>query len=422
MMKRVLTIVGCLVVATVVVMGQEVNTQVRIIDSNVKSLKVAPVGNPYMPPIITLGGSDRLNVNFDYVDYDVHYLRYSVTHCNADWQPSGLVESEYVSGFNQADITQYAQSNSTFVHYYNYNFSLPNEEMQLSKSGNYLLTVYDQSDPETVLFQTRFSVCEVTAGVYVNATSRTDADYNSEHQQVSFEVRYKPGLISDPYNELTAIVTQNSREDNAVVVKQPMMVGTNAVTYDHNKSLIFPAGNEYRRIETVNLHAMSMGVQAVEYFEPYFHATLHTDAVRALQPYLYDKTQFGRFTIRNAESSYSAIESEYVVTHFSLFTETPLEGGNIFLQGEFTQGLPATASLMNYDEQSGCYTCDMLLKQGAYNYQYLWVPQGGAVGETSPIEGDKYQTVNEYLVKVYDRPLGERYDHFIGFGIAYGGK
>ena len=66
--------------------------------------------------------------------------------------------------------------------------------------------------------------------------------------------------------------------------------------------------------------------------------------------------------------------------------------------------------------------CDILLKQGAYNYQFLWVPDGTGVGQTAMIEGDKYQTANEYLVKVYDRPFGERYDHFVGFGIVYSGR
>lgn len=398
------------------------NAEVSVAQSSVKSLKVAPLSNPYMPPIISLDGGDFIQVNFDYLDYDVHYLRYRVTHCDAQWQPSDLVESEYVSGFNQADITQYAQCNNTFTHYYNYNFTLPNDEMQLLKSGNYLITIFEQSDPDVVVAQARFSVSENLVRVLPEVSSRTDVDYNSEHQQLKFDVRYKPGAIADPYNELTAVVTQNSRLDNAVVLKQPMMVGSNSVTYSHNRALIFPAGNEYRRIETVNLHSLNMGVAAIEYFDPYYHATLHTDEPRATQPYLYDKTQHGHFTIRNAESAHSATEADYVVTHFSLYTGAPLQGGHLMVQGEFTASLPVGDCFMGFDPQSGCYTCDLLLKQGAYNYQYLWIPDGSQVGQTAPIEGNKFQTGNEYLVKIYDRPMGERYDRLVGYGITYGGR
>ncbi len=420
MRTRLFTAMCCLVLA-ISAFSQQVSTMPRIIDPKVKSLQVAPVNNLYLPPIYVMGSDNVLNVNFDYLDYDVHYLRYSVTHCNANWQPSTLVQSEYVSGFNEADITDYAQSNSTFVHYYNYNFTLPNADMQLLKSGNYLLSVYEQDDPEKVLFITRFSVCENVVGVHVEATSRTDVDYNGSHQQVSIVVEGKQGQIADPYNELTAVVTQNSRTDNEVYLTRPLMVSSGQITYDHNPALIFPAGNEYRRIETVNLHSLNMGVERIQYFEPYYHATLRIDQPRAQSPYLYDQTQHGHFTIRNAESDYSATESDYVVTHFSLASDQ-LTGGHLYLQGAFTQGLPASSCLMHYDAQSSTYTCDMLLKQGAYNYQYLWVPDGTSVGQTALVEGDKYQTSNEYLVKIYDRPSGERYDRLIGYGINFGGK
>lgn len=399
------------------------DTRVHILDNNVRSLKVALASNMYIPPVYMMGSSDRLIVSFDYLDYDVHYLRYSVTHCNADWQPSQLVESEYVTGFNYADIDDYAQSSATYVHYYNYQFALPNEDMDFLVSGNYLLTVYEQSDPDDILFQTRFSVCEGKVGVYPQVTSRTDVEYNNRYQQVSFDVRYKAGQIKDPYSELTCIVSQNSRPDNAVTVKRPLNVGVDHVTFDHNRDLIFPAGNEFRRFETVRAHNINMGVQSIRYYEPMYHATLMVDEPRAGMQYLYDKTQYGRFTIRNAEAyGENSLEADYMITHFTLDTGGMLNGGRVWLYGEFNEGYPAAQTMMRYDAASGCYTADLLLKQGAYNYMYLWIPDGTTVGQTARIEGDHFETVNEYLVMVYDRPMGERYDRLVGYGVAYSGK
>ena len=400
-----------------------VDTRTHIFDSNVHSLKVCLDNNMYVPPVLMMNGDDFLVVNFDYIDYDVHYLRYSVTHCNADWQPSQLVESEYVSGFNYADIDDYEQSVGTFVHYYNYQFFLPNPDMEFLVSGNYLLTVYEQDDPDNLLFQTRFSVCEGTVGVYPQVTSRTDVEYNNRLQQVSFDVRFKPGQIKDPYSELTCVVSQNSREDNAVVVNRPMMVMNDHITYEHNRDLIFFAGNEFRRFEMVRAHSINMGVTSIRYYDPMYHAILMVDEPRNESQYLYDKTQFGRFTIRNAEAyDENPLEADYMITHFTLDTGGKLYGGNVWLYGEFINGYPASQVIMKYDDSSGCYTANLLLKQGAYNYMYLWVPDGSSVGQTSLIEGDHYETVNEYLVKVYDRPIGERYDHFVGYGVAYSGK
>ena len=412
---------ACVMVIAAMAQGR-VDTRVHIFDNNVRSLKVCLASNMYIPPVLMMNSDDCLVVNFDYIDYDVHYLRYSVTHCNADWQPSQLVESEYVSGFNYADIDDYAPSEATYVHYYNYQFMLPNADMEFLVSGNYLLSVYEQDNPNTILFQTRFSVCEGKVGVYPQVTSRTDIEYNNRFQQVSFDIRYKPNQIKDPYSEFTCIVSQNSREDNAVTVSRPTMVGVDHVTYEHNRELIFAAGNEFRRFETVNAHNINMGVQSIRYYEPMYNATLMIDEPRNETQYLYDKTQFGRFTIRNAEAfGENALQADYMITHFTLDTYGKLNGGNVWLYGEFLNGYPAAQSIMKYDASSGCYTADLLLKQGAYNYMYLWIPDGTSVGQTSRIEGDHYETVNEYLVKVYDRPMGERYDHFVGYGVAYSG-
>lgn len=418
-MKATLCIVLAMLAMALNASAQALTDQ--IIDPRVHSLKVAPAGNPYTPAIISLGGDEVINVNFDLLDYDVHYLRYSVTHCDALWRPSQLVESEYVSGFNQADITDYAQCNNTFVHYWNYNLQVPNQDMQLLKSGNYVLRVYEQDDPDRVLFTARFAVSEGTVSVVPSVTSRTDGDYNDRHQQVSFELNYKNGTIRDPYNELTCVVTQNGRTDNAAVVTKPLMVGSDRLTFEHNRDLIFAAGNEYRRFETVNVHTPNMGVAAIEYFDPLYQATLLTDEPRAESSYLYDQTQMGRFTVRNAESDYSSTEADYIMTHFTLNTGGPLQGGHLLVQGEMTKGEPESFALMDYDASSGCYRAHMLLKQGAYNYQYLWVPDGTTVGQAGKIEGDMYQTINEYVIRVYDRPMGSRYDRLVGFAVVRSG-
>lgn len=420
--NKILSLLACCLMTVAAVAQSKVDTRIHIFDNNVRSLKVCLASNMYVPPVLMMNSDDRLLVNFDYLDYDVHYLRYSVTHCNADWQPSQLVESEYVSGFNYADIDDYAPSEATYVHYYNYQFTLPNSDMEFLVSGNYLLSVYEQDEPSKILFQTRFSVCEGKVSVFPQVTSRTDIEYNNRFQQVSFDIRYKPNQIKDPYSEFTCIVSQNSRDDNAVVVNRPTLVGVDHVTYEHNRDLIFAAGNEFRRFETVNAHNINMGVQSIRYYEPMYHAVLMVDEPRNELQYLYDKTQYGRFTIRNAEAfGENALQADYMITHFSLNTLGKLNGGNVWLYGEFLEGYPASQAMMNYDASSGCYTADLLLKQGAYNYMYLWVPDGTTVGQTSLIEGDHYETVNEYLVKVYDRPTGERYDRFVGYGVAYSG-
>ena len=57
----------------------------------------------------------------------------------------------------------------------------------------------------------------------------------------------------------------------------------------------------------------------------------------------------------------------------------------------------------------------MLLKQGYYNYQILYIPNGYTVGSYKEVEGNHSETQNYYNIYVYYREPGNDYDSFIGF-------
>ena len=421
-MKRILILLAVVMMCVAAHASDIADTRTRTFDPAFRSLLVRLDGNYMFPPIITRGNDDHITVSFDELKDDRSYLRYTLVHCDADWKPSGLVDSEFVDGFNYADIEDYEFSSGTLSQFVHYRFTLPNEQMQPLISGNYLVRVYREEDPDDVVLQARFMVCENEVKVPIEVTSRTDIDYNDRHQQLSIKVDTRNYRVQNMYNDLKLRITQNQRPDTEVALSAPMMVNGNVAVFDHMKQLVFTAGNEYRRIETVATNYLTMGVEAVEYFHPLYHVTLRTDLPRTDEPYIYDQTQHGRYFIRNAESDNSATCADYMVTHFFLNTAGPVQGGKIYLNGEFTYNLFSPTTLMKYDAATGGYTCDLLLKQGAYNYQYLFVPDGSATGLTARIEGDKYQTVNEYLVRVYHRRQGERYDRFIGYGIAFSGR
>ena len=422
MMKRILILLAVVMMCVAAHASDIADTRTRTFDPAFRSLLVRLDGNYMFPPIITRGNDDHITVSFDELKDDRSYLRYTLVHCDADWKPSGLVDSEFVDGFNYADIEDYEFSSGTLSQFVHYQFTLPNEQMQPLISGNYLVRVYREEDPDDVVLQARFMVCENEVKVPIEVTSRTDIDYNDRHQQLSIKVDTRNYRVQNMYNDLKLRITQNQRPDTEVALSAPMMVNGNVAVFDHMKQLVFTAGNEYRRIETVATNYLTMGVEAVEYFHPLYHVTLRTDLPRTDEPYIYDQTQHGRYFIRNAESDNSATCADYIVTHFFLNTAGPVQGGKIYINGEFTYNLFSPTTLMKYDAATGGYTCDLLLKQGAYNYQYLFVPDGSTAGLTARIEGDKYQTVNEYLVRVYHRRQGERYDRFIGYGIAFSGR
>ena len=110
------------------------DTSTRIFSQRFKTLKTTVEDNFMSPPVIRMGTNDRIIITFDEIAEDNSYLEYRLIHCNSDWQPSRLVESEYISGFNSIKIEDYAFSSSTFVHYVNYMITLPNEDMRILHS------------------------------------------------------------------------------------------------------------------------------------------------------------------------------------------------------------------------------------------------------------------------------------------------
>lgn len=397
------------------------DTRTAIFDNNFRSLRACTESNYYAPPVVELGGDDRVRIEFDEISPEMRYMRYSLLHCDANWQPSQLVESDYVDGFNEADIEEYDFSSGTFANYVHYGISLPNEDMPILLSGNYLLRVYPEEDSENTLLQVRFSIVEKAVDIFAEVTSRTDIDYNKSHQQVTVTVDTKDYRVENMYADLKVVVTQNARSDNEAIVTNPLRVSSNKAFFEHDRKLIFPAGNEFRRFEMTTTNYIGMGIDRYAYHDPFYHAELKIDEPRCYGSYTYDQTQYGRFTIRESNAFDSNTGADYMIVHFAL--DIPRQsGGDIFVDGEFTQHNFTNANRMHFNEATNRYELDMPLKQGAYNYQYLWLPHGSKAALTAPIEGDFYQTVNEYQIKVYNRRLGERYDRLIGYTVLYSGQ
>ncbi len=387
-----------------------------------RSLKVEVADNPFAPPVIALDNpQDRIVISFDELSEDRSYLRYELIHCDALWRPEGLVDSEFLDGFNMGEVEDFSYSQATLVHYVHYRITLPNEQVRFTASGNYIVRVYPEDDPEETLLEARLSVCDFSMRAGAEVTSRTDIDTNAAHQQVNVTVDTRQTHLRDPYNDLKVVVSQNGRRDNEVVISQPMRVAGEKLYFEHLRPLIFSAGNEYRRFETSSTRFPGMGVEEVMFANPVYNMRLYTDIPRCGSQYLYDQTQHGRFFVREYDSADSDTEADYVLTHFRL--EMPeISGSDIFLDGDFTGRRFDPASRMVYNRASGAYEASVLLKQGAYNYQYLAVPSGSEQGSTGPVEGDFYQTVNEYTVKVYYRPPGGRYDRLVAVTTAYSGE
>ena len=379
--------------------------------SRIKTLQVKVNGEWGEPPVMLLGGSNWMEISFDDLQASYQRYTYSITHCDANWKQSDLLTSEYMTGFNDQRIDDYEPAIGTEMNYCHYTLVLPNEDNQLLVSGNYKVEIFEDGEGEPVA-QACFSVIEPRVGVEITVTANTDIDTYEAHQQVEFAVNYNGYQVSNPVSEFKYIVQQNHRWDNHVEDLRPTMMQVNRLIFNHNRSLIFRAGNEYRRFEILDEYVPTMRVEQMSYEDPYYHAWLNLDEQRI--NYLYDQDQNGRYWVRNGDNVENDTESDYFFTHFTL-QMPPVAGGDVYLFGDLTNNQMRDEYKMEYNLLEHQYELVTLLKQGSYNYMYMFLRNGETVGQTLPCEGDFHQTENEYYVYVYHRPFGLRYDKLVGF-------
>lgn len=378
---------------------------------NLKTLRIEIDGVWDSDPVGQLGSGHYVQISFDDLQHTYVRYTYNIIHCNADWQQSELLESDYMSGFNGSRIEHYEPSMNTTMAYNHYTLRLPNEDVSLKVSGNYRLQIFEDGDDEPVA-EACFSIVEQRVGIDITVSGNTDIDSWKNHQQVDFNINYSTYTVNHPETELYPLVLQNRRWDNHAEGLSPTYLQTNTLVFSHNQKLIFPAGNEYRRFEILDEYVPTMRVESMQFHSPNYHAYVMTDEQRI--NYIYDQDQNGRYLVRNGDNVDNETESDYFLTHFSL--DMPqLNGGELYLNGDLTNGRLDEAYKMEYDPMEHAYTIVLPLKQGSYNYQYLFVPDGSTSGRTAETEGNYHQTENEYAVYVYHRPFGERYDHLVGY-------
>lgn len=387
---------------------------------SLRSLSVKPLRDPLAPPVVNLAvPGDVVRITFDELADDHRYLRYSLEHCDAQWRPEGLVDSEFMDSFNEENIEDYAHSQATVVGYVNYAFTVPGPGMRLTQPGNYIVKVWDERDPDTLLATARIGVCDYSVPVSTEVSPVTDIDARDAHQQLSLRLDTRHIDLTDPYTDLKIVVSQNDRPDTERLVTTPSRRVGHELIYEHQRDLIFPAGNEYRRFDMASVDYPGLGVESIDHDTPVYNVMLQPDRPRRAENYLYDSTQHGAFVIRTIEADDSDdhdTRADYALTLFTLYMP-PVPGADIYIEGDLTGRRYSLSSRMVYNHDEGRYELPLLLKQGAYNYQYVAVPHGSpsGTGLTAPVEGDKWETVNRYTVKVYHRPRGSRFDRLVGF-------
>ena len=397
--------------------GQETFFEDKIYQPNIKTVQLHRAGWDLTYPLMELNSADQLSLSFDDLCNEVKNYSYTIVHCDADWYPSGLSVEEYMSGFAHQAIHDYSLSFNTYVNYVHYRLKLPNEDVKILISGNYVIKVFEDFDENKLILVRRFSVSESLASITGNASRPVMDPYRDDGHQVSFKVYLGSLSIYDPYSEIKVAIQQNNRWNMCIRTLKPLFVRENELDYNYQSENIFKAGNEYRYFDIKSMRYMAEMVQNIEYKAPHHHVYLYPDHPRNNGRYFYREDLNGRFFIEVQEGVNRDTESDYVHVHFTLRLEFPIVDGYLYVSGSLNNWEYNEINRMEYNFDKKAYELNLLLKQGYYNYEYVHIRENSRFPDATYLEGRYYETENDYVVYVYLATNTSRYDRLIAYQI-----
>lgn len=376
-----------------------------------------PFGNQLAYPIMQLNSNDLLELHFDDLEGGYKNYYYAFELCNADWTPVLLSQFDYVNGYSQLQITNYRLSNSSLTRYTHYSITLPDRNMSPSRSGNYILRVYENADTSKTILTKRFLVVDKKADVSTQIVQPFTQSSFYTHQKLNIMVNIRELPVNIPNMQLKVVVLQNGRWDNARYYGMPTFMRGKNYEYSSESDNIFSSGKEWRWADLRSLRFRTDRVASIEAAGNLTTLRLKADEQRSDKSYLFFRDDNGRYMVDNTDGMNPYWQSDYANVVFSYGTPNlqPYLNQDMYIFGELTNYEIRDEFKMVYDNESGFYKDSIMLKQGYYNYAYVLVDRSDKkkIPDMSVTEGNFYDTENEYTILVYYKDLGGRADQLV---------
>lgn len=383
--------------------------------TNIKTAQLHESSWEFAPAMLEFNSQQQLELSFDDLDADRKNYSISFVHCSANWEPSNLMISEYMNGFYEANILNYNFSINTLTKYTHYSILFPQQNMSFSKSGNYIVYVYQDNNKENIILTKRFMIYDnkVTVLATFRQVAGDDDQFNKQH--IDFNIMNSAYELTNPFTDLKVIITQNNRWDNAINDIKPTFVEPRQLTYSLDNKSTFNGGNEFRYFDTRSLQTYTERISHIYKDSLYkYHVELKPDENRSFKNYIFYNDLNGGFLIKNQDMTGNQdLEADYVKVKFFMPYDNPVSEGNFYIIGKMVDWRINKENRMTYNYKRFGYECELLIKQGYYNYTYVYVKDGQNAGDETLTEGNHWDTENDYTIYIYHRQRGTYYDQLV---------
>jgi hypothetical protein len=364
-------------------------------------------------PAIVLNSNEQVLLGFDDLRGGTRNYYYTLQHCDSKWNASNISSAEYLKSYNDDQIIDYAYSNVTKQKYTHYEIKLPNNNIAPKIAGNYILKVYEDRDQAKTILTRRLYVVGAKGSLGASIAPTNNPLYRQTNQKINFELNLGNLQVQNPNNDIKVLVMQNGRSETGQWTTQAYSIRGNQLIYNDVYSNDFAGRNEFRRFDTRTLKLKSERIGAL-YRDTSYTAVLLGDPNRNLPNYSFQFDNDGNFFILNQDGSDARRDGDYVHVYFSLAANKTPADGTPYIVGRFNDFKIDGRSKLEYEPIKGRFYTDLFLKQGVYDYQYVWVDKNSKPDDIA-LEGNYFETENEYQVLVYYRPANARWEELIGY-------
>ncbi|HTD99908.1 MAG TPA: DUF5103 domain-containing protein [Mucilaginibacter sp.] len=365
-------------------------------------------------PLIRLNSAEKLLLAFDDLSGGSRNFYYTIEHCDEAWNSSNLSSAEYLQSFNESQIRDYSYSSSTLQKYTHYELKLPNENIVPKIAGNYILKVYEDGDRTKMILTQRFYVYDPKVSIIGEVVPSFNA--RQTDQKINVTMDYGSLRVQNPNNDIRMLIMQNRRDETGQLSTQPANIRGTQLVYNDLNTFNFQGLNEFRHFDTRSLKLNSDRISHI-YRDTANTVILLTDPTLDQPNYTFLYDNGGNFYVGNQDGRDPRIDADYAHMYFTLASTKSGADGSAYIVGQFNNYRLDESSKLDYDATKNRYYIQMLLKQGVYDYAYVWVPKGSNKPDNTYFEGSHFETENDYQVLVYYHPAGARWVELVGYRV-----